>query len=125
MTGLRIAPPIRHVPTGPRLAETVRRQKGTPNGQERVRGQYELCDTTEDRLRELFQGYGEVTRVSIITDRDTGRPRGFAFVEMATDEAANAAIAALDGQQVDGRTLRVNEARPRRSGGDRPDRDRW
>ena len=82
-------------------------------------------DTTEDRLRELFQGYGEVTRVNIITDRDTGRPRGFAFVELATDEAANAAIAALEGQQVDGRTLRVNQARPRSPRMDRPDRDRW
>jgi RNA recognition motif-containing protein len=71
-------------------------------------------DTTQDRLRELFAAHGEVVSVNIITDRDTGRPRGFAFVEMATDEAANAAIAALDGQQVDGRTLRVSEARPRR-----------
>ncbi len=82
-------------------------------------------DTTEDRLHELFQTYGEVTRVNIITDRDTGRPRGFAFVELTTDEAANAAIAALEGQQVDGRTLRVNEARPRSPRRDRPDRDRW
>jgi len=60
--------------------------------------------------------------VSVVTDRDTGRPRGFAFVEMASDAAANAAISALDGQSVDGRTLKVNEARPPapRGGGDRP-----
>ena len=78
-------------------------------------------DTSQDRLRELFETYGEVVSVNIITDRDTGRPRGFAFVEMATEEAAKAAIAALDGQNVDGRELRVNEARPRRprTGGDR------
>jgi cold-inducible RNA-binding protein len=50
--------------------------------------------------------------VSVITDRDTGRPRGFAFVEMASDAAANAAISALDGQSLDGRALKVNEARP-------------
>lgn len=76
-------------------------------------------DTTADALRELFEAYGEVEEVSVITDRATGRPRGFAFVEMADTEAANAAIAALDGQNVDGRTLRVNEAKPRepRSGG--------
>ncbi|HOU12480.1 MAG TPA: RNA-binding protein [Anaerolineae bacterium] len=79
-------------------------------------------DTTESTLRELFAAHGEVVSVSVVTDRDTGRPRGFAFVEMATDAAANAAIAALDGQSVDGRTLKVNEARPPapRSGGDRP-----
>lgn len=76
-------------------------------------------DTTQDRLQELFAAYGEVTSVNVITDRDTGRPRGFAFVEMATDEAASAAIAALNGQDVDGRTLTVNEAKPRepRTGG--------
>ncbi|MBN1877161.1 MAG: RNA-binding protein [Anaerolineae bacterium] len=79
-------------------------------------------DTTESKLRELFAAHGEVVSVSVITDRDTGRPRGFAFVEMASDAAANAAIAALDGQSVDGRTLKVNEARPpaARGGGDRP-----
>jgi RNA recognition motif-containing protein len=75
--------------------------------------------TTADTLRELFEAYGEVEEVSVITDRATGRPRGFAFVDMADAEAADAAIAALDGQTVDGRALRVNEAKPRepRSGG--------
>jgi RNA recognition motif-containing protein len=77
-------------------------------------------DTTQERLQELFQAHGEVTSINIITDRDTGRPRGFAFVEMATEQAAKAAIAALDGQEVDGRELTVNEARPRAPrGGDR------
>ena len=75
--------------------------------------------TTQDGLQKLFEAYGEVASVNVITDRETGRPRGFAFVEMATDEAASAAIDALSGQEVDGRTLTVNEARPRapRSGG--------
>ena len=76
-------------------------------------------DTTQDRLQELFEEHGEVTSVNIITDRGTGRSRGFGFVEMATEEGARAAIAALDGQDVDGRTLTVNEAKPRapRTGG--------
>ena len=78
-------------------------------------------DTTESALRELFAAHAAVVSVSLVTDRDTVRPRGFGFVEMATDAAANAAIAALDGQSVDGRTLKVNEARPPASrGGDRP-----
>lgn len=86
-------------------------------------------DTTEDKLRELFAAHGEVNSVNVVTDRYTGRPKGFAFVEMETDEAANAAIAALNSQVVDGRELRVDEARPRKPrGGDRGggyDRRRW
>ena len=87
-------------------------------------------DTTEDKLRELFAEHGEVNSVNVVTDRYTGRPKGFAFVEMETDEAANAAIAALNSQVVDGRELRVDEARPRKPrGGDRGgggyDRRRW
>jgi cold-inducible RNA-binding protein len=75
-------------------------------------------NTTEETLREAFAGDGrQVKQVSIITDRETGRPRGFAFVQMVTDADAEAAIAALDGQQLDGRTLRVNEAREREGGG--------
>lgn len=75
--------------------------------------------TTQDALQKMFEVYGEVSSVNVVTDRETGRPRGFAFVEMATDEAASAAIAALGGQELDGRTLTVNEAKPRapRSGG--------
>ena len=75
--------------------------------------------TTEDILRETFEQYGEVLSARIITDRDTGRSRGFGFVEMENEEEANAAIEALNGQMQDGRALTVNEARPRapREGG--------
>lgn len=69
-------------------------------------------DTTESDLRELFAAHGEVSSVNVVKDRDTGRPRGFAFVEMATKEAAQAAITALNGKEVDGRQLNVNEAQP-------------
>ncbi len=75
-------------------------------------------DTTRERLQELFAQAGEVTEVAMPTDRMSGRPRGFAFVSFATDEAAAAAIQKLDGQELDGRNLRVNEAsaeRPQRS----------
>ncbi|HOU42133.1 MAG TPA: RNA-binding protein [Promineifilum sp.] len=73
---------------------------------------------TEDQVRDLFSEYGEIQSIAMINDRDTGRFRGFAFVEME-DSAANAAIKALNGKEVDGRELSVNEARPReeRSGG--------
>ena len=70
-------------------------------------------DTTEDSIRPMFAGYGNVTRVKVMTDRDTGRSRGFAFVEMTDDAEAARAIAALSGSNVDGRTLTVNEARPK------------
>lgn len=73
--------------------------------------------TTEAQLLDLFGQFGEVRRATLVTDRDTGRPRGFAFVEMANDEGAQAAIAALDGQTVDGRVLQVNVARPREDRG--------
>jgi cold-inducible RNA-binding protein len=69
--------------------------------------------TTESDLRALFEPFGEITRVQVMTDRDTGRSRGFGFVEMADDEAAAQAIAALNGKELDGRALNVNEARPR------------
>jgi cold-inducible RNA-binding protein len=71
--------------------------------------------TTEDQLRELFSQYGTVTKVQLIMDRETGRPRGFAFVEMS--DGGDAAIAATNGMQLDGRALTVNEAKPRE---DRP-----
>jgi cold-inducible RNA-binding protein len=76
-------------------------------------------NTSEDELRQLFEAYGQVDRVAIMTDRDTGRSRGFGFVEMASAEDGEKAIAALNGSQVGGRTLNVNEARPKpeRSGG--------
>ncbi|TAH34470.1 MAG: RNA-binding protein [Planctomycetota bacterium] len=69
--------------------------------------------TQEGELRTLFGQYGEVTAVSVITDRETGRSRGFAFVEMAKDEEGRAAITAVNGSQMGGRSLVVNEARPR------------
>jgi len=74
----------------------------------------------DDRLREVFAVHGEVASASVIMDRDTGRSRGFGFVEMLNEEEAKAAIAALNGAELEGRTLNVNEARPRgerRSGG--------
>jgi RNA recognition motif-containing protein len=76
-------------------------------------------NTGEDELRQLFEGYGQVDRVSIMTDRDTGRSRGFGFVEMASNEDGEKAITALNGSQVGGRTINVNEARPKteRGGG--------
>ncbi len=77
--------------------------------------------TTEGDLRSIFEPFGEITRVSVVTDRDTGRARGFAFVEMNNDDEAAKAIAALNGKEVDGRALNVNEARPKteRGGGGR------
>lgn len=70
--------------------------------------------TSEDQLRDLFAGEGRtVVEVRLISDRETGRPRGFGFVEMGSDEEAQAAIQALNGTQYDGRTLTVNEARER------------
>jgi RNA recognition motif-containing protein len=77
-------------------------------------------NSTEQDLRDLFSRHGSVERVSVITDRETGRPRGFAFVEFADANAASEAIRALDGTQLGGRALRVNEAMEKsRSGGDR------
>jgi len=61
----------------------------------------------------MFESYGSVDRVNIVTDRDTGQARGFAFVEMSVDAEGNAAISGLNGRDVDGRTLNVNEARPK------------
>ena len=68
---------------------------------------------TEQDVRELFAPYGEVERITLMTDRETGRPRGFGFVEMADDTAAQAAIAALHGYELVGRAFNVHTARPR------------
>ena len=79
--------------------------------------------TSESELRELFQPYGDIERVSMVTDRDTGRARGFAFVEVTSNEEGEKAIAALNGSSLGGRTLIVNEAKPktdRPRGGGRP-----
>ena len=81
---------------------------------------------TEDQLRAHYEAFGEVASARIITDRETGRSRGFGFIEMPDDSAAEAAIEATNGSEMDGRTLSVNQARPREerprrtgSGGDR------
>ena len=76
-------------------------------------------NTSESSVRSLFEAYGPVDRVSVVTDRDTGQARGFGFVEMSGSEEANRAIAELNGRELDGRALNVNEARPKaeRSGG--------
>ena len=100
--------------------------------------------TTSDELQELFSNHGEVTDIYMPTDRDSGRPRGFAFVTMSSKEEMEAAIKALDGEELEGRALRINEAQPRedrgggnrggygggrggndRRGGDRRGGDRW
>jgi RNA recognition motif-containing protein len=72
---------------------------------------------TEDELRDAFERHGTVGSVNVITDRETGRPRGFAFVEMDEASAADDAIRALDGSDFGGRSIRVNEAQDRRGGG--------
>ena len=72
--------------------------------------------TTQESLEGLFSNYGEVQEVAIITDRETGRPRGFAFVTM-DDEGGKQAVEALNGQEFEGRTLNINEARPREQRG--------
>jgi cold-inducible RNA-binding protein len=91
---------------------------------------------TEDSVKSLFEAHGAVDKVNIITDRDSGQPRGFGFVEMPNDAEADRAIAALNGTDLGGRTLNVNEARPkaerssgggnfRRGGGGGGGRSRW
>ncbi|HTS68833.1 MAG TPA: RNA-binding protein [Terriglobia bacterium] len=73
-------------------------------------------ESTESGLRSIFEPYGEITSVNLITDRETGRARGFGFVEMSNDEEAAKAITALNGTQMDGRAINVNEAKPRAGG---------
>ena len=82
-------------------------------------------DTTDASLRAAFEAHGEVTSANVITDRDTGRSRGFGFVEMGSDEAAKTAIEALNGQMLDGRQIRVDEARPRKPRSDRGGSGSW
>lgn len=86
-------------------------------------------DSTDDSIRAAFSEDGRtVSEVQLMIDRDTGRPRGFGFVEMGSDEDAQAAIQALDGSSLDGRNITVSEARarqPRGGGGGGGDRDRW
>lgn len=75
--------------------------------------------TTDSGLRAAFEAHGQVSSAQIVMDRETGRPRGFGFVEMPNDEEAKKAIAAMDGATLDGRPLKVNEARPKEAGGGR------
>jgi cold-inducible RNA-binding protein len=90
--------------------------------------------TTENSIRSAFETFGSVDRVNIVTDRDTGQARGFAFVEMSVDAEGNSAISGLNGTDLDGRTLNVNEARPKterssgggyRGSGGRSRQSRW
>jgi len=75
--------------------------------------------TTEEQIREMFQPYGAIEKINVVRDQDSGQPRGFAFVEMTSDEEAGKAIIAVNGTTVGGRALIVNEARPKveRGGG--------
>jgi len=83
-------------------------------------------DVSGPDLERLFAGHGTVDSVNVITDRSTGRSKGFGFVEMNSDAEAGAAIAALDGKDFGGRTIKVNEAKPRTTvSGDSGRRDRW
>jgi RNA recognition motif-containing protein len=79
---------------------------------------------TEDDLRQLFEQYGAVDKINLITDRDTGRARGFGFVDMPDSRAAQSAIQGLQGKDLAGRTLTVNEAKPREPRRE-PSRSRW
>jgi cold-inducible RNA-binding protein len=81
-------------------------------------------NTKEEELRQLFEPFGQVDRVSILTDRDTGRSRGFGFVEMSNNDDGEKAITALNGSQLGGRTINVNEARPKTDRGSGGGRDR-
>lgn len=74
-------------------------------------------DVSQDQLHNAFSAYGSVDKVNIITDRDSGQPRGFAFVEMSDAQQASDAINALNGAELNGRSMNVNEARPREAGG--------
>jgi RNA recognition motif-containing protein len=88
---------------------------------------------TEDAVRSMFEAYGTVDKVNLITDRDTGQARGFGFVEMSVNADADRAIAELNGRELDGRALNVNEARPKTDragsggggGGHRRNNNRW
>jgi RNA recognition motif-containing protein len=82
-------------------------------------------NTTEADLREVFGQAGTVTEVKVVMDRDTGRPRGFAFVEMSTESEAQNAISQTNGRELGGRALKVNEATERPGGGSGGSRARW
>jgi RNA recognition motif-containing protein len=81
--------------------------------------------TSEAQLRDLFASHGELASATLVMDRDTGKPRGFGFVEFKAAEHGTAAIAALNGSNVDGRNLTVSQAKPREGGGNRGGGHRW
>jgi cold-inducible RNA-binding protein len=109
------SPPELGRPDLPRLARTIERQKELKVKNIFV-GNLDFA-ATDSSVRSMFEQYGTVDRVNLVTDRDTGRPRGFAFVEMSDTAAADRAIAGLNGTNLDGRALNVNEARPKTPGG--------
>jgi RNA recognition motif-containing protein len=82
-------------------------------------------NTRDESLYEAFAQFGEVTDAKVITDRETGRSRGFGFVTFADEQAGQDAMSAMDGQELDGRPIRVNEAQERRNGGGFRGGDRW
>jgi RNA recognition motif-containing protein len=81
--------------------------------------------TTEAELQQVFSQYGEVSDATLVTDRETGRPRGFGFVEMRNDQQAREAINSLDGKEVGGRSIKVNEAKPKTDRGSSGGGRRW
>jgi RNA recognition motif-containing protein len=111
---LKVTPEL-GCPDLPRFARTFERQKRVKMKNIFV-GNLDFA-TTDSSVREMFERYGTVDRVSVVTDRDTGRSRGFAFVEMSNTEEADRAIAGLNGAEFQGRALNVNEARPKGQGG--------
>jgi len=109
------------VPSGPRpiiapCRNSIRGEQDNPLSSKLYVGNLSF-DSTEQDLRDLFSQHGTVDSVAVITDRETGRPRGFAFVEMSEASAAQDAIRALDGNDFAGRNIKVNEAQDRRGGG--------
>jgi cold-inducible RNA-binding protein len=97
----------------PSLARTIERQKESKCKMKSIFvGNLDFA-ATDSSVRSLFERYGNVERVNLVTDRDTGRSRGFAFVEMSDSSQADQAIAALNGTDLNGRTLNINEARPK------------
>jgi cold-inducible RNA-binding protein len=100
----------------PRRARTIERLKDLTDMKNIFVGNLDFS-ATDSSLRSLFEPYGNVERVNVVTDRDTGRSRGFAFVEMTDAAQADAAIAALNGANLDGRALNINEAKPKTTGG--------
>jgi cold-inducible RNA-binding protein len=105
---------IQVLPSG---ARTIERQKAINDTMKNIFVGNLDFSATESSIRALFEPYGAVDRVNVVTDRDTGRSRGFAFVEMSDSAQADQAIAALNGTNLDGRALNVNEARPKPQGG--------